>query len=247
MLYPALVESRIRVTCSRGISSPALADHAFGFILAFSRGIGVAIREQAGGGWSRERFAAGNPMPVELDGRVLGILGFGSIGAELARRGRAFGMRIHALKRNRTRDEDLVDRMFGPAELKEFLASADFLVLALPLTSATASLLDDAALSHLKPGAFLINIARGGLVREEAIVRALDSGRLAGAGLDVFAAEPLPESSPLRTHPGVLRTPHIGGLHAHYLDRATALFIMNLGRYLGGEELLHEVDKREGY
>jgi phosphoglycerate dehydrogenase-like enzyme len=247
MLYPALVESGIRVTCSRGISSAALADHAFGLILAFSRGIGAAIREPARENWPRERFLAGDPMPAELDGQVLGILGFGSIGEELARRGRAFGMRIHALKRNRTREEPQVDRMFGPAEMREFLGSVDFLVVTLPLTPATAGLMDDAAFARMKPGAFLINIARGGLVREDALIRALESGRLAGAGLDVFAEEPLPEPSPLHGHPRVIRTPHIGGLHPHYLDRATALFIVNLGRYLAGEPLLHEVDKREGY
>lgn len=245
-LSPALVDGPIRVTCSRGISSAAMADHAFGMILAFSRGLAVAIGER-GRGWIRERFFDADPMPVELDGRTLGILGFGSIGREVAQRGRAFGMRVHALKRNRTAGEPLADALFAPAEVEAFLASVDFLVVALPLTPATRGILDERALAALRPSAVLINIARGGLVREDALVRALESGRLAGAALDVFEEEPLPETSPLYRMTNVVLTPHIGGLHPHYLDRATSLFMVNLGRYLKGEPLLHEVDKRAGY
>ena len=235
-LYPALVESSIRMTCSRGISSAALADHA----------LGMASRQQEKG-WIRERFFEGDPLPAELDGRVLGILGFGSIGREVALRGRSFGMRVHALKRNRTGEEPLAERLFGPQEMEEFLASADFLVLALPLTRATADILDERAFAAMKSGAILVNIARGRLVREPALLHALESGRLAGAALDVFREEPLPEASPLYRLPNVVLTPHIGGLHPHYLDRATSLFMVNLGRYLEGEPLLHEVDKRAGY
>jgi len=99
----------------------------------------------------------------------------------------------------------------------------------------------------MKPSAFLINIARGKLISESALIKALESGRLAGAGLDAFAHEPLPSTSPLRRLPNVVLTPHVAGLHPHYLDRATSLFIVNLGRYLAGQPLLHEVDKREGY
>ena len=129
----------------------------------------------------------------------------------------------------------------------DFLGSVDYLVITLPLTRATEGILDEEALARMKKGACLINIARGRLIREEALVRALESGRLAGAGLDVFSEEPLPESSPLYRLPGVILTPHVGGLHPHYLDRATSLLIVNLGRYLKGEPLLHEVDKRSGY
>jgi D-2-hydroxyacid dehydrogenase (NADP+) len=247
LLHPALVASGVRVTCSRGVSSAALADHAMGMLLAFSRGLAPAIRERAPGIWNRDRYFGGDPMPVELDGRVLGILGYGSIGRELARRGRAFGMRIHAFKRNRTVEEELVDRLFGPAELEGFLGSADDLVVTLPLTRATEGILDEAALGWMKPGARLVNVARGRLILEKALIRALESGRVSGAGLDVYQEEPLPASSPLYRLPNVVLTPHIGGLHPHYLDRATSLFIVNLGRYLKGDPLLHEVDKRSGY
>lgn len=247
VLHPALVGSDIRVTCSRGVASAALADHAMGMVLGFSRGLARAIRERAPGKWDRERFFREEPIPVELDGRVLGLLGYGSIGRELARRGRAFGMKVHAFKRNRTREEEGVDRLFGPEDLEEFLASADCLVITLPLTRATEGILDGRALGWMKPGAILVNIARGRLIQEEALVEALESGRLGGAGLDVFAEEPLPEASPLYRLPNVILTPHIAGIHPHYLDRATSLFIVNLGRYLRGESLLHEVDKRAGY
>ena len=247
VLHPALVESQVRVTCSRGVASAALADHALGMILGFSRGLARAIRERAPGKWDRERYFREEPIPAELDGSVLGILGYGSIGREVARRGRSFGMRIHAYRRNRTREEDGVDRLFGPPDLGEFLGSVDYLVVTLPLTRATEGILDEEALARMKPGACLINIARGRLIREEALVRALESGRLGGAGLDVFSEEPLPESSPLYRLPNVILTPHVGGIHPHYMDRATSLFIVNLGRYLKGEALLQEVDKRSGY
>jgi phosphoglycerate dehydrogenase-like enzyme len=247
VLHPALVASDVRLTCSRGVSSAALADHLMGMILVFSRGLAASIRERAPGIWIRERYFEGNPMPEELDGRILGILGYGSIGREVARRARSFGMRVHAFKRNLTQEEDLPDRLFGPAELQEFLASADYLAVTLPLTRATEGILDEKTLGWVKPGACLLNVARGKLIREEALVRALESGRLSGAGLDVFTEEPLPSSSPLYRLPNVVLTPHIGGLHPHYLDRATSLFIVNLGRYLKGEPLLHEVDKRAGY
>lgn len=245
-LNPALVKGPIRLTCSRGVSSAALAEHALGMMLLFSRGLAVAIREQPKG-WARERFFDANPMPVELDGQVLGILGFGSIGRDLAQRGRAFGMRIHALRRNPAQSEPLVDRLFLPAELHEFLNTADYLVITLPLTPATDGILDESALAAMKPTAVLVNIARGRLIREAALLGALETGRLAGAALDVFVEEPLPPASAFYRLPNVVLTPHIAGLHPHYLDRATSLFIVNLGRYLKGEALLHEVDKRQGY
>lgn len=245
-LYPALVQSPIRMSCSRGVASAALADHAMGLILTFSRGLAVSVRAQEKE-WVRDRFFDADPMLVELDGKVLGILGFGSIGREVARRGRGFGMKIHALKRNLATKEPLADRLFGARELEEFLASADFLVVVLPLTHATEGILDERALAAMKPSAVLINIARGKLVSESALVKALESGKLSGAALDAFAEEPLPSTSPLRRLPNVVLTPHVAGLHPHYLDRATSLFIVNLGRYLAGQPLLHEVDKREGY
>ena len=245
-LYPALAESSIRMTCSRGVSAAALADHAMAMVLSFSRGLHVAIREQEKG-WARARFFDQDPMPVELDGKVLGILGYGSIGQELAGRGRAFGMRIHALRRRMAGPDPLVDRFFAASALEEFLASSDYLVLTLPLTPATRGILDARAFRAMKPTAVLINVARGKLVLEEEMVKALEAGRLAGAGLDVFEEEPLSRSSPLWRHPNVVLTPHIAGLHPHYLDRSTSLFIVNLGRYFAGQPLLHEVDKREGY
>jgi phosphoglycerate dehydrogenase-like enzyme len=245
-LFPALVESPIRITCSRGVSAAALADHVLGMILCFSRGLAVAIREQERS-WARERFFDAHPMPVELDGKVLGILGFGNIGREVARRGQAFGMRIQALKRNATESEPLVERLFGTSELHQFLNGADYLAVTLPLTPSTLGILDERALAAMKPEAVLVNIARGKLIREEALIKALETGRLGGAALDVFVEEPLPIDSPLRRLPNVVLTPHVAGLHPHYLDRSTSLLIVNLGRYLKGESLLHEVDKRQGY
>jgi phosphoglycerate dehydrogenase-like enzyme len=176
----------------------------------------------------------------------MGILGLGTIGAQVARRAVSFGMRVVGTKRQPTPLPG-VDRVWPPEGIDHVLREASVLVLTLPLTPATREVLGAREIALLPKGAFVVNIARGGLVNEPALISALRSGHLAGAGLDVFAEEPLPPDSPLWTMPGVMITPHVAGDSPGYMDGMIPLFCENLGRYLAGHALENVVDPARGY
>ena len=196
----------------------------------------------------------------ELRGSVLGVVGYGSIGREVGRLGQAFGMRVLALRRRSGRAEEgyvleatgdrdgaIPDHFYQTQDLCEMLGACDYVVVALPSTPDTYHTIGEAELRAMKPNAYLVNIARGALVDEEALIRALDEGWIAGAGLDVFEQEPLPADSPLWDLENALLSPHVAGFTPHYDDRAVALFAWNLARYVAGEPLLNLVDKAKGY
>ena len=176
-------------------------------------------------------------------------MGLGPIGREAARLAKAFGMRVLATRRSAKRvgRARYVDIMLPASQLRQLLADSDFVVLALPLTPETNRLIGEEELQTMKPTAYLINIARGDIVDEAALVRALDEHWIAGAGLDVFATEPLPANSRLWEFPNVIFSPHIAGGMEDYDARATEVFLENLRRYLNGKQLLNVVDKRKGY
>jgi phosphoglycerate dehydrogenase-like enzyme len=191
----------------------------------------------------------------------VGIVGYGSIGRETARLARALGMRVLACKRNPERKADtgwslpetgdpqgsLPEKYYGIAELQAMLKECDYVVLTLALTPATRHIIDAEALRSMKPGAVLVNVARGALVDEPALIEALHSGQIRAAGLDVFEKEPLPADSPLWAMPNVLLTPHIAGLHPAHDAHLISLFTENLQRYLAGQPLLNLVDVAAGY
>lgn len=179
----------------------------------------------------------------------MGIVGLGSIGREVARLAKAFGMRVIATRRSaklisRAR---YVDILLPREHQIELLSDSDFVVLTLPLTPETRRLIGEKELRAMKSTAYLINVARGGIVDEEALIHALNARWIAGAGLDVFATEPLPADSRLWELPNVIFTPHIGGATEDYVLRATKVFHENLRRYLNGKKLLNVVDKKKGY
>lgn len=176
----------------------------------------------------------------------MGILGLGTIGVQVARRAVAFGMRVLGTKRSPAPIPG-VERTWPPERTDAVLREAHVLVVALPLTPATQGVVGARELDLLPEGAFVVNIGRGGLVDETALVSALQAGRLGGAGLDVFAEEPLPPHSPLWTAPHLMITPHIAGDFPGYMDRIIPLFCENLRRYLGGQSLNHVVDPALGY
>lgn len=183
----------------------------------------------------------------EAGGLTVGIVGLGSIGSEVARLCRALGMRVVALRRHPDRGAAPVDALWPPERLDDLLAEADFVVLAVPLTPETEGLIGAAQLRRMRPEAWLINIARGAIVDEPALIQALQEGWIAGAALDVFATEPLPPESPLWSLPNVILTPHQSWSTPHLQEREAALFLDNLRRYLNGEPLLNVVDKQRGY
>ena len=230
----------IRVT-NNHIHGDSIAEHVFALILAHTRRLREVFDCQAARRWAYDDLLGGL-----LAGRTMGILGLGTIGRQVARRAAAFGMRVVGTKR-RPEPVPGVERVGPPQETAAVLRQATVLVLTLPLTPATRGTLGAAQLALLPEGAFVVNVGRGGLLDEAALVDALRTGRLAGAGLDVFADEPLPESSPLWGATGVIITPHVAGDFPGYMDHMVAQFCENLRRYLAGRPLQNTVDLALGY
>jgi phosphoglycerate dehydrogenase-like enzyme len=248
VLNPEILRTGVRVTSSRGVNSVAVAEHVLGLLLALTRGIADAVRAQNVHRWDQERLYGRRPPLETLEGKTLGILGLGDIGRELAARGRALGMTVWGLVRTPRPAPDGIDRLLvGARKVDALVRAADVLVLAVPLTPATQGIIGERELKSMKPTSILINIGRGALVQESALVRALREGWIAGAGLDVCAHEPLPPASPLWGMGQVVLTPHVAGTHPAYMALAADLFLTNLKRYLEGEPLLNEVDKQAGY
>ncbi|MGH2405049.1 MAG: D-2-hydroxyacid dehydrogenase [bacterium] len=241
LLFPQVLDGRVTLTSSVGIHTAVLPDHVMALILAFSRRLHIAIRNQMAHRWDRAAT-----IGEELEGKVLGILGVGALGRTLAPRAAAFGMRVIGTKRT-PEPVPHVERVFPPQLTDEVLRTSDFVVVLLPLTHETRGLIDARALGLMKPTAVFINVGRGPIVSEAALIDALRAGTLAGAGLDVFDREPLQADSPLYTMPNVIITPHVSGASPAYFDRAVPLFCENLRRYLTGAPLLNVVDPVRGY
>ena len=180
---------------------------------------------------------------------LIGVVGLGSIGREVARLTKAFGMRVIATRRS-ARDTSrarYVDKLFPATQLHGLLVESDYVAVTLPLTSETREIIGEAELNAMKSTGYIINIGRGGLIDEEALIRALKEKRIAGAGLDVTAVEPLPPDSPLWDLDNVIISPHISGGMEDYIARATDVFCKNLDRYLIGKRLINIIDKKKGY
>lgn len=241
LLFPQVLDGRVILTSSVGIHTTVLPEHIMAVVLAFARRLHVAVRNQIARRWDRT-----STIGQELHGKVLGVLGLGAIGKALAPRAAAFGMHVIGTKRT---PEPIahVERVLPPERTDEVLRNADYLVILLPLTPQTRGLIDGSALRLMKPTAVLINVGRGPIVAEGALVEALRAGVIAGAGLDVFDREPLPSNSPFYQMENVILTPHVSGASPTYLDRAIPLFCENLRRYLTGAPLLNKVDPVRGY
>ena len=249
-ITPELRASGVVLTNSAGVHGPAVAETVLAMMLHFARGLDVAVRAQADAEWRTDPFEASPSVARELAGATLGVVGYGGIGHEIARRAAALGMRVVATRRRAGKaeqDELGTTVLAGREGFDRLLAESDYVVLCAPETRETRDLIDGPALEHMRRGAVLINVARGSLVNEEALVRALRSGHLRGAGLDVFATEPLPPSSPLWRLPNVLVTPHVSGFTARFWEREAALLLDNLERYLKGRPLRNVVDLAAGY
>lgn len=234
---PEIFERGLNVTGAAGRSSPALAEHAMMFMLALNanlRGFEAAQRAHRWGGVEGMRELRA------LYGRTLGIIGAGATGRELALRAKAFGMKVLGYRRRDAPMPDGFDRVYCTDRgetIAPILEQSDFIVLAINLSDATRHLLGRAELARMKPGAFLINLSRGGVVDEAALIDALYARRIGGAGLDVFDVEPLPESSPLWDAPNTMISPHFSAVVHDRLDRTLAIIEENFRRYRAGEPL----------
>jgi phosphoglycerate dehydrogenase-like enzyme len=228
---PELAQRGVVVTNSSGVYAPAMAEYAIAGMVAISRDFRRLIAQQDEGRWNHEPVAGS-----ELYGKRVGIVGYGATGRYLATICKAFGMDVSATKRRPIMIAgEPLDRVLPSEGLHELLAASDYIVVTASLNSTTRHLLGDAELRACKPGAVLVNVARGGVLDQDALLVALDEGRLAGAFLDVAEPEPLPPESPLWRHPRVIVTPHIAGGSPEGWSRTIDLFCDNLALYLSGE------------
>lgn len=253
-LTPVALERGLVVTNARGVFSRPIAEYVLMMILSVSRRLPQLLELQRERTWQ--------PLEgVELRDVTVGIVGLGSIGRAVGALATAFGCRVVAVRRrgeagsaSSLRDDEgelfgeiVLDRVGGPETLPELLAESDFIVLAAPLTSETEQMINAETLAMVKPGAWLINVARGRLIDERALIRALREGGLGGAVLDTFREEPLPATSPFYDLPNVIVTPHTAWSSGRVLDRSVELFCENLRRFAKGDPLLNVVDPSAGY
>ena len=240
--HPEIAVLDFTLTNASGVHSIPISEHILSFLLAFARQLPRAIRAQSEGRWERDMGA------FELAGKTMLLIGVGAIGKRTAQIADALGMHVIGMRRSASGSTSHgVKRMVRPGDLLNTLPEADFVVLTQPLTEETRNMIDAHALARMKPSAYLINIGRGGTVDEPALVEALQNGTIAGAGLDVFATEPLPPDSPLWKMENVIITAHYSGETPHYDERAIEIFIDNLDRFTRGEPLRNQVDKQRGY
>jgi D-2-hydroxyacid dehydrogenase (NADP+) len=246
MLFPELVKSNVILTTSRGMHGDVVSDHVMAMVLAFSKGLVQSWQCKQGPEWCpfdvmRQRF--------ELKDKVLAIIGLGTIGEELARKAKAFGMKVVATKNHIRRGERVkyVDRLLPKGKLLDVLSSADIVVVSVPYTKETHHMIGRKQLALMKETAILINIARGGVVDEGALIDALEKRKIAGAGLDVFEQEPLSPKSRLWDLENVILTPHIAGSRRDYYAKVGEMFRVNLNRYLNHKPLMNLFDKKLGY
>ena len=230
------------LTNASGVHPIPASEHTLAFLLAFARGFHLAMRAQVRREWDVPRHAL-----FELAGKTVVLVGIGAIGRRTASVITALGMRVLGVDRDPNVSAPGVEAMFGPDRLLDLLPQADFFVLTVPLTHETRGMIGERELRAMKPTAYIINVGRGGIVQEGALIRALQEGWIAGAGLDVFETEPLPEDSPLWEMENVIITAHFAGITPRYHGRALAIFLDNLQRYLAGEPLRNVVDKTLGY
>ncbi len=246
---PAFLARGVALTNASGVHGPNIAEHVLAMMLMFTRGMPRLFRAQLARRWDRN-LKSRSDGPGELTGKTLLIVGLGRIGEAIAARARPFGVHLLAVKNNPSTRHDAgvaVDELLGMEALDEVLPRADHVCLTVPLTRETHHLLDARRLARMRAGAYLYNVSRGAVVEEAALVEALRAGRLAGAGLDVFEEEPLPETSPLWDLETVILTPHVSGVTPLYYERAAALFADNLARFLDGQPLANRHDPARGY
>jgi phosphoglycerate dehydrogenase-like enzyme len=234
-VFDAMLARGITVTNGIGVSAPSIAGTVLLYLLALSRDLPRWTRDQDARRWESRRFD-------DLAGKRLGIVGMGAIGGEVARLAAAFEMEVVGLRRRPRGDEPCPT--WTADELPELLAWADVIVVCAPLTDATRGMFDAAAFATMRQGAWFVNVGRGEVVDEPALIDALARGHLGGAGLDVFTVEPLPDDSPLWSMPNVIITPHSSGITSRSYRRSIDLFVDNFARYARGEPLLNVVGRR---
>jgi len=247
LMYPELRDAGILLTNPSGVFSVPMAEHAVGLILALARNFPDSVRQQDKAVWSQQELWDKPQHLAEVNGQVLLIVGYGSIGRELAKRAKAFGMRVWGVTRSGHGNGAHVERILPAAELHEVLPEADYVVISAPETAETKHLIGAVELAKVKRGARLINVGRGSLLDEAALICALKTGALGGAAIDVAETEPLPADSPLWKAPNLFITPHTSALSDRLWVRQAALLVELLERWFDGREMFNCVDLSRGY
>ncbi|MBP6853528.1 MAG: D-2-hydroxyacid dehydrogenase [Rhodoferax sp.] len=242
LLFPALVDSPVPLTNSSGVYSRSLGEFVALGVLFFAKDLHRMQRNQAAGRWA--------PYDVDMaEGKTMGIVGYGDIGRAAARLAKGLGMHVIALRRRpeQSQGDPLVDEVMGNDRLHELMARSDYVVVTAPLTPDTRGLVSAQAIAAMKPGAVMINVGRGAVIDEPALIDALRQRRIRGAALDVFAQEPLPDGHPMYGLDNLLLSPHCADHTLTWIDDAMVFFTDNLERFLRGEPLRNVVEKRLGY
>ena len=244
-LLPEIDQYDFILTNNQRLSGPDIAEHAIAMLMALARNLDAYHRNQLANNW--QRGSGGPGRSLNLDGRTMLVLGLGGIGTEIARRANALGVRVVATRNSSRSGPDFVDYVGLSDEMHELAGKADFIMNALPLTAQTNGIVDKKFFDAVRPGAYYVNVGRGKTTVTDDLVAALNSGQLAGAGLDVTDPEPLPEDHVLWQMPGVLITPHIAASTVDAPQRSFVIAVENLRRYSSGDKLLNLVDIRRGY
>jgi len=247
LMYPELRDSGIVVTNPSGVFSPPMAEHTMGLLLALARNFPDSTRHQDRSHWGQQDIWDKPQHLTELSGKVLLIIGFGSIGRELAKRAGAFDMRVWGVTRSGKGDATHAEKILPSQQLEEALPHADYVVIAAPETAETRHLIGAPQIAKMKPGARLINVGRGSLLDEAALIHALETGALGGAALDVTRVEPLPAENPLWRAPNLFITPHTSAVSDRLWHRETALLMDLLERWFDGRETFNQIDFARGY
>jgi len=247
LMFPELVKSDVIVTNSRDVHGPVVAEQVIGMIFALAKQIPAAVRFQLKHEWAQGVISSMEP-PREIAGATLGLVGLGSIGRNVAKHAAALGMRVIAVREHPEKEKpENVDEVWPSSQLSTLLVQSDYIVLSTPVTSETTGMIGREQFAAMKPHARLINVGRGPLIDEAALIAALRERKIAGAALDVFDKEPLPPDSPLWNLDNLLITPHTAGISEKMWERHYVLFSENLRRYLSGQPLLGLVNKQRGY
>jgi phosphoglycerate dehydrogenase-like enzyme len=240
-------ERGIVITNSRGVHAIPMAEHTIGMMVALAHKFPASMHAQMQRKWAQVELWETPPRPSELYGRTLLLVGFGAVGREIAKYVKPFGMHVWVVTHSGRADSGLAERVFAPKDLDRALSEADYAVIAAPDTPETRAMIGERQLAAMKPSAFLINMSRGSLVDEEALVKALRTRRIAGAALDVTTEEPLPATSPLWELENIFITPHTSAATEQLWERQKELLIGNLEKWFAGRELANLVDPERGY
>lgn len=247
LMFPELIASDVIITNSSNVHGPVVAEHAIAVLLALAKRLPQAMHYQREKKWAQTLLWNETPRPREVSGATVVVVGVGGIGSAFIRHAKYFGMHVIAVRENVSKGKGEADEVVPLSAIDQVLPRADYILLSTPVTPATTGMINESRLNRMKRDAYLINVGRGPLIDELALLHALQERRISGAALDVFVEEPLPESSPLWSLDNLLITPHTAAVTERLWDRHYDLIVENLNRLLAGKPLLNRVDPRRGY